>query len=103
VVLSRAFSDQDFGFYVYIGACHPVEDSVTLHFYERGWHGVNVEPDRELHALFLEARPRDSNLCAAVGRLRERVAFHPTGTRGHGTLDATLASARCAGRPNVCR
>ena len=99
VVLSRAFADQEFGFYVDIGACHPVEDSVTLHFYERGWHGVNVEPDRELHALFLEARPRDTNLCAAVGRPRGRVAFHPTGTRGHGTLDATLASARCAGRP----
>jgi FkbM family methyltransferase len=99
VVLSRAFADQEFGFYVDIGACHPVQDSVTLHFYERGWWGVNVEPDRELHALFLEARPRDTNLCAAVGRPRGRVAFHPTGTRGHGTLDATLASARCAGRP----
>jgi FkbM family methyltransferase len=99
VVLSRAFADQEFGFYVDIGACHPVEDSVTLHFYERGWHGVNVEPDRELHALFLEARPRDTNLCAAVGRPRGRVAFHPTATRGHGTLDATLASTRCAGRP----
>ena len=36
VVLSRAFSDQEFGFYVDIGACHPVEDSVTLHIYERG-------------------------------------------------------------------
>jgi uncharacterized membrane protein len=56
VVLSRAFADQEFGFYVDVGACHPVEDSVTLHFYERGWQGVNVEPDRELHALFLEAR-----------------------------------------------
>jgi FkbM family methyltransferase len=98
VVLSRAFADQQFGFYVDIGACHPVEDSVTLHFYERGWRGVNVEPDRELHVLFPEARPRDSNLCAAVGRPRGRVAFHPTGTRGHGTLDATLASARGAGR-----
>jgi FkbM family methyltransferase len=99
VVLSRAFADQEFGFYVDIGACHPVEDSVTLHFYERGWQGVNVEPDRELHALFLEGRPRDTNLCAAVGRPRGRVAFHPTGTRGYGTLDATLVSARCAGGP----
>jgi uncharacterized membrane protein len=66
VVLSRAFADQEFGLYVDIGAYHPVEDSVTLHFYERGWRGVNVEPDRELHALFVEARPRDTNLCAAV-------------------------------------
>ena len=95
VVLSPTFADQEFGFYVDIGACHPVEDSVTLHFYERGWHRVNVEPDRELHALFLGARPRDINLCAADGRPRGRVAFHPACARGHGTLDATLASARC--------
>jgi FkbM family methyltransferase len=99
VVLSRAFSDREFGFYIDIGACHPTLDSVTLHFYELGWRGVNVEPDRELHALFLEARPRDTNLCAAVGRPRGRVSFHPTATLGHGTLDASLASARCAGRP----
>jgi FkbM family methyltransferase len=99
VVLSRAFADQELGFYVDIGACHPVEDSVTLHFYERGWHGVNVEPDRELLAAFLQTRPRDSSLGTAVGRTRGRIAFHPTGTRGHGTLDATLAGDRSAGRP----
>lgn len=99
VVLARAFDGQQLGFYIDIGACHPVEDSVTLHFYERGWHGLNVEPDRELHEVLLKARPRDVNLCAAVGRTRGQVAYHPTGTRGHGTLDAALASDRSTGRP----
>jgi hypothetical protein len=99
VVLSRAFADQEFGFSVDISACHSVEDSVTLHFYERGWQGTNVEPDRKLHALFLEAA-RATSICAPpLGGPRGRLAFHPTGPRGHGTLDATLASARCAGRP----
>jgi hypothetical protein len=78
VVLSRASSDREFGFYVDIGACRPVEDSVTIHFYERGWHGVNVEPDRGLHTLFLRDRRRDTILSAVVGRPRGRVAFHPT-------------------------
>jgi FkbM family methyltransferase len=99
VVLRRAFADQATGFYIDIGACHPVEDSVTLYFYERGWHGVNVEPDHALHAEFLLSRPRDINLCTAVAQSRGRAAFHPTGTRGHGTLDADLASARSDGRP----
>jgi FkbM family methyltransferase len=101
VVLSRAFADQEFGFYVDIGACHPVEDSVTLRFYERGWHGVNVEPDQELYAAFTQARPRDANLCCAIGRTRGRIEFHPTDTRGHGTLDGALASGHSAGRPAV--
>ena len=99
VVLSRAFAGQELGFYIDIGACHPIEDSVTLHFYERGWHGVNVEPDHDLHAVLLQARPRDINLLAAIGQTRGRAAFHPTGTRGHGTLDTTLASERSVGRP----
>ena len=78
VVLSRVFAAQEFGFYVDIGARHSVEDSVTLHFYERGWHGVNVEPDRGLHTLFLRDRRRGTNLSAVVGRPRGRVAFHST-------------------------
>ena len=98
VVLSRAFADQKAGFYIDIGACDPVEDSVTMHFYERDWHGVNVEPDRNLFEAFLRQRPRDANVCAAVGRIRGRLEFHPTGTRGHGTLDATLAASRSEGR-----
>jgi hypothetical protein len=84
VVLSRVFADQEFGFSVDISACHPVEDSVTLHFYERGWHGVNVEPDRELHALFLEAA-RATSICAPpLGGPRGRLAFHPTGPPSDG-------------------
>src|SRR3954447_19461381 len=40
VVLRRTFSGVEDGFYVDVGASSPVEDSVTLHFYERGWNGV---------------------------------------------------------------
>ncbi len=98
VVLQRVFAGQASGFYVDVGACHAAVDSVTLHFYERGWRGVNIEPDRELHAALAAARPRDVNLCVAVGRGRARVPYYPTGTRGHGTLGQELASARSKGR-----
>ena len=37
VLLRRAFPDQDAGFYLDVGAAHPVIDSVTKHFYDRGW------------------------------------------------------------------
>ncbi|MBL6079101.1 FkbM family methyltransferase [Belnapia sp. T18] len=95
VVLRRAFRDLTGpGFYVDIGACHPTEDSVTLHFYEQGWRGINVEPDEVLHAALAEARPRDANICAAIGRTRGRATFQPTGIRGHGTLDPGLARIR---------
>jgi FkbM family methyltransferase len=92
VVLQRVFADRTApGFYVDVGACHPVEDSVTLHFYQKGWHGVNIEPDADLHAVLAQARPNDVNLHAAVGRRRGREDFYPTDVRGHGTLDALEA------------
>ena len=103
VVLQRAFRDLECpGFYVDIGACHPTEDSVTHHFYERGWRGINVEPDAVLHAGLAQARPRDVNLRAAVGRARGKATFQPTATRGHGTLHADLARSR-AGEADAIR
>lgn len=96
VVLRRAFEGRDSGFYVDVGACDPQADSVTLHFYERGWHGVNVEPDARLHAALVAARPRDINLRAAIGQDETPIRFFPTGTRGHGTLDSAVAADRTA-------
>jgi len=94
VVLRRAFAGQDSGFYVDVGACDPCVDSVTLHFYKQGWHGVNVEPDARLHAALVAARPRDVNLRVAIGQGEGTVRFFPTGTRGHGTLDSAIAADR---------
>jgi FkbM family methyltransferase len=65
VLLNRAFSGVDRGFYVDIGAHDPVIDSVTKHFYDRGWSGINIEPGSIFQRLVLE-RPRDINLNIAV-------------------------------------
>ncbi|MDM0067882.1 FkbM family methyltransferase [Variovorax sp. J31P207] len=57
VVLMRALGDVEQGFYVDIGAQHPVVDSVSKAFYERGWRGIHVEPVPEYAALLREDRP----------------------------------------------
>ena len=44
VMLARAFKGTARGYYVDVGAYDPVIDSVTRHFYEAGWHGINIEP-----------------------------------------------------------
>ena len=36
------------GFYVDVGANHPTFHSVTKFFYDRGWNGINIEPNTEL-------------------------------------------------------
>jgi FkbM family methyltransferase len=66
VVLRRAFCDQSVGFYVDVGAYDPVSDSVTKHFYDAGWHGINIEPVPRHFEALVAARPRDINLNVAV-------------------------------------
>ncbi len=69
VLLRRALRDIEHGFYIDIGAFHPVVDSVTKSFYESGWRGINVEPNAPFYALLAADRPCDINLrCAVAGR-----------------------------------
>jgi FkbM family methyltransferase len=54
------------GHYVEVGANHPLVDSVSRAFYDRGWSGVTVEPVPAFAALQREQRPRDRQVEAAV-------------------------------------
>jgi FkbM family methyltransferase len=62
------------GTYLDIGAHHPSRFSVTRHLYQRGWQGVNVDANRALIAEFDKKRPRDINLCFAIGE-KDRYEF----------------------------
>jgi hypothetical protein len=55
------------GFFVDIGAHHPIRFSNTFYFYLEGWTGINVDPIPGIMDLFNETRPRDINLEIAVG------------------------------------
>lgn len=66
VLLRRAFPTQESGFYIDVGAAHPLIDSVTKHFYDRGWNGVNIEPLSVYHEQLCAERPRDVNLKACL-------------------------------------
>ncbi len=50
------------GFYIDIGAHHPVRFSNTYYFYLQGWSGINIEPNPDMFNYFLKQRPRDINL-----------------------------------------
>jgi FkbM family methyltransferase len=103
VVLRRAFRDNETGFYIDVGACDPIEDSVTCHFYERGWRGINIDPDARWFDSLREVRQRDINIQAAVGTGGGFVSFFPSSIRGHGTVDASVAVRRDAAPPEAVR
>jgi FkbM family methyltransferase len=82
VILHRVFRTVGHGRYVDIGAYDPVVDSVTKHFYDRGWSGVNVEAVERFHRKFEEQRPRDWNINVVVGPREGQVEFHEWGDTG---------------------
>jgi FkbM family methyltransferase len=53
--------------YLDIGAHHPVVNSNTYLFYEKGHRGVLVEPNPALHSALASARPQDTLLRAGIG------------------------------------
>jgi FkbM family methyltransferase len=75
VLLGRALPGAA-GFYIDVGAADPVELSVTKWFYDRGWSGVNVEPQPGYFAALSAARPRDVNLNALVSDAPREVTFY---------------------------
>ena len=89
VVLNRAFSQIDKGFYIDIGGYHPERDSVTKYFYDQGWHGVNVEPGANYYPEFVRLRPRDINLQVAVSDHEGEAIFYEMDQTS--TLEARFA------------
>src|SRR5687767_12143675 len=67
--LWRCLGDIPNGFYIDVGAGHPVYDNVSFAFYLAGWRGITVEPNAALAELGRAVRPRDhlfEGLCGAA-------------------------------------
>lgn len=65
------------GFYVDIGAYHPVLSSNT-HYFNRfeNWSGINVEPNPAQIGFFRKARPNDVNLNVGVSAQKAKLNYY---------------------------
>lgn len=85
--LREMLGETDPGFYIDVGAWEPTLDSVTKHFYDRGWRGINIEPVHRYYHMLCAERPRDINLQIAISDQNARLQFtHIFGT-GLSTFD----------------
>lgn len=91
VILWRALKSVERGFYIDIGAQDPVEDSVSLSFYEQGWRGVHVEPTATYAAKIRAARPDEEVIEAAIGTDTGLLTFHEFPGTGLSTGDPAIA------------
>ncbi|BAT58478.1 hypothetical protein GJW-30_1_01004 [Variibacter gotjawalensis] len=74
--LMRCFGDQPSGFYIDVGAGHPVIDNVSFLFYLAGWRGITVEPNPKLARLSRVARQRDTQQECVVGASVGEAAYY---------------------------
>ena len=75
----KDFVPENNGFYIDVGANDPTYDNVTKFFYDRGWHGINIEPLPKQCTLLIEKRPRDINLCVGLGSKRDNLKLFEGG------------------------
>lgn len=72
VLLNKIFSNNN-GFYIDIGALHPVNGSLTYELYKRGWSGINCDMVIENINLFKKFRKRDISLNIAISSKKGHV------------------------------
>jgi FkbM family methyltransferase len=97
VILHRLFPDRRDGFYVDIGAGHPRLENDLYAFYERGWRGINVEPNEGFFALLRQLRCDDQNLCMLLSDSAEDpLTYYEVAGSGLSTCDEAQARAHAA-------
>jgi FkbM family methyltransferase len=96
VMLWRALKHVENGFYIDVGANDPTLDSVTKAFYERGWHGINIEPLPSHYADLIQERPQDINLQCAAGASNGEIEVWECDVRGWATASADVMARHTA-------
>ena len=62
LIINYIFKDKSSGFYIDIGAQHPISNNNTYLLFKRNWSGINIDLDKKNIDLFNLARPNDINL-----------------------------------------
>ena len=65
VLLNKIFKNKK-GFYIDVGALHPINGSLTHNLYKRGWRGLNFDIDEKNIKFFKIFRRRDSSFRMAI-------------------------------------
>lgn len=91
VILLRVLGGVSRGFYIDVGAQHPIHGSVTNAFYELGWRGINIEPVAQWFDELVKERPKDVNLRVAISDTEKELALYEVADTGLSTTTARYA------------
>tara|TARA_Y100000590_G_scaffold368085_1_gene428507 strand:- start:1524 stop:2120 length:597 start_codon:yes stop_codon:yes gene_type:complete len=74
--VKKYFNNKKDGFYIDVGAYHPVHRNNTMLLYENGWEGINVDISYFSIKLFNHLRPKDTNLNLAISKTNGYVEMY---------------------------
>jgi FkbM family methyltransferase len=94
LLLLHIFENHPSGFYVDVGAFHPVKFSNTYLLYKRGWRGINIDATPGSMDLFRRWRKRDINIEAAVGDKKGVLTCYMFNQANLNTFDSEVAKKR---------
>ncbi len=94
LILLRYFEGKRRGFYVDVGAHHPLRFSNTHVFYEQGWSGLNIDAMPGSMEPFRKVRPRDINLEVAVAAEPGELTYFMFEEPAVNTLDPNVSAER---------
>jgi FkbM family methyltransferase len=94
MVLHRIFGSKKTGFYVDIGAHHPMRFSNTHFFYRRGWSGINIDAMPGSMKEFEKYRRRDINLELGVAQQQGILDYYVFNEPALNSFSASLSEER---------
>jgi FkbM family methyltransferase len=90
IILQQIIHKKD-GFYVDIGAFHPKHYSNTYLLFKKGWHGINIDPNRESINFFKRYRPKDINIQAGISDRNDNLTYYCFSEPGCNTFSSETA------------
>ena len=94
LILNRFFEKQNKGFYIDVGAHHPVRFSNTYMFYKRGWSGINIDAMPNSMKIFNLLRPRDINLEIPISLNEKKMTYYSFNDPAINGFDKNLSQSR---------
>ena len=94
LILSKFFGPKAKGFYVDVGAHHPLRFSNTYKLYKQGWRGINVDAMPGSMKAFNKLRKHDINLEIPVSSEPEKLEYYIFNEPALNSFDASLSEQR---------
>jgi len=98
LVLARIFESRGNGFYIDVGAHHPMRFSNTYKFYLQGWRGINIDALPGSMDLFNQCRPQDINVEVPISNNNSKCTYYMFNEPALNTFDKELADSRNKGK-----